>query len=229
MFLFDSGQHNRLEKRLRLGQKSAGGWGGRRPLVTRFRKEHRLLETKSGSGCAKDKEGDRRVGANGGGDHRSARKPTMQAKGRTNGIEKGRRGQAEGAPGGRRAAGGRARCRAEGPSDSAGVRGAPGRSRDPAGLGPRRPRRGHSPSPPHMPGPKPQPTRPHSPATTEPKWKCPHFRREGPAAAEPMDTAQGANKHVPASADDTHGAPVPPGGGWAGPRCRAWAPACGRS
>lgn len=46
MFLFDSGQHNRLEKRLRLGQKSAGGWGGRRPLVTRFRKEHRLIGDK---------------------------------------------------------------------------------------------------------------------------------------------------------------------------------------
>lgn len=38
-----------------------------------------------------------------------------------------------------------------------------------------------------------------SPASTGSEWKCPHFRREGRAAAEPMSTAKGADKGAPAS------------------------------
>lgn len=46
---------------------------------------------------------------------------------------------------------------------------------------------------------KPRPTGHRSPASTGSKWKCPHFRREGRAAAEPMGTAKGAHKGAPAS------------------------------
>lgn len=83
--------------------------------------------------------------------------------------------------------------------------------RDPAGTcGAARRRRDHSPCPtriPPRPAPprrKSEPTRPYSPETTKPKKKCPHFRREGCAPAEPMDTAEGTNKRRACVSQTSH-------------------------